>query len=369
MIDRPALSLSVVRDHASFVVLKEAWEELFERAIVQTPFLRYSWVRLCWDRKRADRDAQLFLIVVRNGGRPVLIAPFVARRRLLVFRDLHFLDSLTPQYNDILVENSPHANEYITYLCVALRKMHRVRRLRLNWMREDSQLAPHLASIRQTARWTGQARYLDLAQFGRWDSFFSSLSRKLRSDHRRQMRHLEGLGSVELRLTTEGTLLADIAWLFAEKRAWLERTRLSSPWFIAPGTEELFAAAAAEGLASGRTWLFKLCVDGEIIAALLGFREAQTLYLSKIAYDPAWQLYSPGRTIVLLSIEHAFKERIEKCDLMIGESAWKLSIAKAAVLVSNRKVTLHCPLGRPWGRSTRGRALASHLFTSSGADR
>jgi CelD/BcsL family acetyltransferase involved in cellulose biosynthesis len=282
-------------------------------------------------------------MVVRDGGRVVLIAPFVARRRLLFFRDLFFLDSLTPQYNDILVENSPHVSEYIAYLCGTLRKMHRVRRLRLNWMREDSLLAPHLASTRQTATWTERAPYLDLAQFAQWENFFGSLSRKLRSDHRRQLRHLDKLGSVEFRRADEGTFLADMAWLFAEKRSWLERTRLSSPWFTAPGTEELFTAAAAEGLASERTWLFKLSVNGEPIAALLGFREAQTLYLSKIAYDPAWQVYSPGRTIVLLSIEHAFKKGLEKCDLMIGASAWKLSIAKSAVVVGNRKLRLHYP--------------------------
>jgi CelD/BcsL family acetyltransferase involved in cellulose biosynthesis len=84
-------------------------------------------------------------------------------------------------------------------------------------------------------------------------------------------------------------------------------------------------------------------VNGQTIAAILSFREAQTLYLSKIAHDPAWQLYSPGRTIVLLSIEHAFKSGLEKCDLMIGASALKLSIAKSAVLVGNRKLTLHYP--------------------------
>jgi CelD/BcsL family acetyltransferase involved in cellulose biosynthesis len=343
VIEPLALSLSIVREQSSFVTLKEAWEDLFERAVVKTPFLRYSWARLCWDRQRADRGVQLFLIVVRNGGRVALVAPFVARRKFLFFCDLLFLDSRTPQYNEILVEKSPYTGTYLAYLCAELRKMHRIRRLRLNGMRDDALLAPHLASLRQTARGTERAPYLDLARFDGWETFFNSLSKKLRSDHRRQLRHLEKHGSVALCLANEDTLHDDIAWLFAEKRAWLERTRLSAPWLTAPGTEELFGAAAAEGLASGRTWLFKLCVAGKTIAALLGFREEQTLYLSKIAYDPAWQLYSPGRTVVLLSIEHAFEKGLEKCDLMIGATAWKLSIAKEAVSVSNRKVTLHYP--------------------------
>jgi CelD/BcsL family acetyltransferase involved in cellulose biosynthesis len=343
VIEPLALSLSIVREQASFVMLKEAWEDLFERAAVKTPFLRYSWARLCWDRQRADRGVQLFLIVVRNGGRVALIAPFVAHREFFFFCDLLFLDSRTPQYNEVLVEKSPHTSAYLAYLCGALRKMHRIRRLRLNWMRDDALLASHLASLRQTARGTECAPYLDLTRFEGWEAFFGSLSKKLRSDHRRQLRHLEKHGSVAFRLVNEDTLHDDIAWLFAEKRAWLERTGRSAAWFIAPGTEELYGAAAAEGLVSGRTWLFKLCVQDKIIAALLGFWEERTLYLSKIAHDPAWQLYSPGRTVLLLSIEHAFRKGLEKCDLMIGATALKLSIAKEAVSVSNRKVALHYP--------------------------
>jgi CelD/BcsL family acetyltransferase involved in cellulose biosynthesis len=343
-VDRPpALSLSIVRDQASFDSLKGEWEDLFQLAAVQMPFLRYSWMQLCWGRHRVEPNRHLFIIVVRDGGRVVLIAPFVARRRLLLFWDLSFLDSLTPQYNDVLVEKSPRSGEYVGYLCAALRKMHRIRRLRLNWIREDSLLLPHLASMRQTAKTTDGAPYIDLTRFAGWEAFLGSLPKKLRSDHGRQLRHLQRLGSVNFSRANESSLLADIEWLFTEKRAWLDRTRLSSPWFTAPGTEKLFTAAAAEGLASGRTWLFNLLIDGKTIGSLLCFREGRTLYLSKIAYDPAWQQYSPGRTMMLLSIEHAFKEGLEKCDLMIGEGAWKLSIAKAAVVVSHRRVTLHYP--------------------------
>ena len=45
-----SLSYSIVGDETSFSALQGEWEELFARAAVQTPFLRYSWLQLCWNR-------------------------------------------------------------------------------------------------------------------------------------------------------------------------------------------------------------------------------------------------------------------------------------------------------------------------------
>jgi CelD/BcsL family acetyltransferase involved in cellulose biosynthesis len=338
--ETPLLSFSILRDEASFIALQAEWEDLFKRATVRTPFLRYSWMRLCWDRQRLDGSAAPYIIVVRDNGRAVLIAAFVARRSHLFFLNLSFLDSRTSQYNDVLVEDSVRTVKYVAYLWATLRKLRRIRKLRLNQLRDDSFLNPYLTSVQHSVTEAGPAPFIDLTQFGDWQTFFGSLSKQLRSDHRRQMRHLQRLGSVDFRFADEQTLSIDIAWLFATKREWLRRTGLLS-WLSAPGTEELFAAASAEGLGSGRTWLTLLSLSGKTIAASLSFRENLTLYVSKIAYDPAWQLYSPGRTLMLLSLEHAFKEGLTKCDLMIGDGAWKRSIAKEAIRVTNKTVTFH----------------------------
>ena len=117
------LAHSVIRDEASLQALESEWEDLFKRAAVQTPFLRYSWVRLCWDRQRAIRGTTLFLVVVRKHDRPVLIAPLVRRKE-----KLSFLDSATPQYNDVLVEDSVDASLYVDYLWQILHRVRPIRR-------------------------------------------------------------------------------------------------------------------------------------------------------------------------------------------------------------------------------------------------
>jgi CelD/BcsL family acetyltransferase involved in cellulose biosynthesis len=136
------------------------------------------------------------------------------------------------------------------------------------------------------------------------------------------------------------TCSSDMAWLFAEKRQWHDRMGKSSKWLKAPETEELFTAAAREGIDSGRTWLMVLSVDGATIAAALAFLEGSTLYGSKDAYDPAWHAYSPGRMLKLLIFERAFQEGIRKIDLAVGRYPWKDELASGMIMVRNRKVRL-----------------------------
>jgi CelD/BcsL family acetyltransferase involved in cellulose biosynthesis len=343
MADGSHLSHRIVRDDASFDALGPEWEDLFRRGAVQSPFLRYAWLRRCWDRQRSIPGTGLFIVVVCEDTRAVLIAPFVVRRSRLLFERLAFLDSLTPQYNDVLVEGSGRAPRYVEYLWTTLRRRRRLRRFLSTWVRADSPLVPHLAAARQSSRVVHKATFIDLTRFGDFEGYLHSLPRNLRADHGRQLRNLEARGTVELRMADDTTCSADMAWLFAYKRDWVERRRKASRWLKAPATEKLFTAVAREGLASGRTWLLTLRVDGTTIAAELGFREGPTLYLSKLTYDPAWHTYSPARTLILLTIRRAFEEGLRMCDFMIGGGSWKDRIAPGAIEILNQRIKLQVP--------------------------
>jgi len=341
-----ALTHVLVDNEAAFAALEPDWEELFARAETRTPFQRYGWARLCWDRHRKIRGTRLCIVVLREGGRPVLIAPLVTRPCGFWHRELAFLDSFTPQYNDVLVASGDVAR-YTAYLWQALGRMTRLKRFAANWVRDDSPLAPNLATAASKEKSVFESPFIELAKFLNWNDYLQSLSSNLRHDHRRQQRLLARKGVV-LRVSDEEHCAADMAWLFAAKHQWLERTGTKSKWLRMPGTEEFFAGAAREGMASGRTWLTVFATgDGEIIAACLGFREGARFYLSKIAYDRAWHSFSPARTLTLLAIERAFEQRLQRCDLMIGADAWKARLQTGTVSVRNRLIKFRPPPVRP----------------------
>jgi CelD/BcsL family acetyltransferase involved in cellulose biosynthesis len=237
---------------------------------------------------------------------------------------LSFLDSLTPQYNDVLIEKSKDASTYVEYLWQALIGMVQVRRIHSKRLPSSSLLVGHLAMAPQEVEPTShKASFIDLSQFGDYEAYVQSLSRKVRQDHRRRLRLLQKRGVVEFRLADAESFSGDMAWLFAQKRQWLDQKGKSSEWLEAPLTEQFFTAVAREGIDSGRTWLSVLSVDGTRIAVTLSFREGSTLYMSKIAYDPTWGTYSPGRTLNLLTIQRAFEDGINTIDLMLGQYTWK----------------------------------------------
>jgi CelD/BcsL family acetyltransferase involved in cellulose biosynthesis len=331
------LDLEIIRDARGLAALKSEWDGLFERSIRQTPFLRHSWATLCWTR-HSCAPGKLFIIVIRDAGRTVLIAPFVARVRRLIFFDLSFLDSMTPHYNEVLVEQSDHAETYISRLCDFIKAQRRLRKLQLQWQRADSPLWPHLEAIPTSGIEELPSPYIDLTQFSDWQTYYAGLSKNLRTDHGRKLRQLGRTGTIDFRLSNETTVAQDVAWLFAAKRDWHTRKQKAATWLQQPETEALFAAAAAEGIASGRTWLTVLSLDGNTVAAYLNFRERQTLFLSKLTYDEQWQHYSVGRALMLMTLEHAFKNGIETFDLMISSDAWKNKFATGTM--STRSVRL-----------------------------
>ncbi len=350
----PALSHSIVRDEMSFAELEFEWDGLYRRALSQTPFLRYPWVRLCWERHREVCGTQLFIVVVRDDRRPVLIAPFVVRSD-----DMFFLDSLTPQYNDVLIEDSVRASSYVSYLCQTIAGIGHLRRFVSAWVRADSPFAKHLVTVGRSVKTTAfKACFIDLAKFGEWEAYLQSFSRKLRRDHGRQLRNLESRGPVKFRMADASSLDHDVAWLFAQKRQWLDQKRRASDWLRTHETEAFFAAAAREGLGSNRTWLTALSTDSGIVAAMLSFREGPDLYMSKIAHDPAWGAYSPGRTLLLLTIQRAFQHGVLKCDLMTGRSALKEVLATGSTAVLNQKIRVR----KPTGLTGRVRHWAKHLM-------
>ena len=254
---------------------------------------------------------------------------------------MSFLDSLTPQYNDVLVEDSIEASMYVDYLWKTLRGKRPIRRFVSKWVREDSLLAQHLATARKASKVISYgAPFIAIDKFDDWKAYLHNLGKSLRLDHGRQLRNLAKRGAVDFRMSNGSTCCGDMAWLFTQKRQWLERKGKSSPWLKAPRTQEFFTAVAREGIDSDRTWLTVLSVNGETIAALLSFREGSTLYLSKIAYDPAWHVYSPSRTLLLLTLERAFQQGLRMVDLMIGRYPWKRKLATGVIKLRNQAILL-----------------------------
>jgi len=313
-------SHSISLGEAAFETLQSEWQDLFERAKVRTPFLRYSWVSLCWKRQRNFLSRSPCMFVVRKNDQPVLMAPFLLRPKSGSWQ-LSFLDSFTGQFNDLLVEDSVEAPDYVDYFWNVLAGTKNIDCFVVKRVREDSLLFRHLTKTRKASKATYYpAPHIDLVTFAGWEDYWESLPAKFRQSYKETLDDLERRGAVEFRFSDVKTCERDMNWFFAEQRRRDEKRDVSSVWLRGPSTEELYAAAAREGIASGRTWLTVLSVAGQTIAVSLSLREGLALYLWKSICDPAWADHWPEHALKLHTIKRAFREGIEKCDMMPGQS-------------------------------------------------
>ncbi len=338
-IEDPSLSHSILHGEVSFETLQSEWQDLFERAKVRTPFLRYSWVSLCWKRQRNFLSRSPCIFVVRNNDRPVLMAPFLLRPKSGSWQ-LSFLDSFTGQFNDLLVEDSAEGPDYVDYFWNVLTRTSVVERFVAKRVREDSLLFRHLTKARGASKATyHRAPYIDLVKFAGWEAYWESLPVKIRQSHRGRLGDLERRGAVEFRFSDVESCERDMSWFFSEQRRSDEKSGISSVWLRGLSTEELYTAAAREGIDSGRTWLTVLSVDGQTIAVSLSLREGSTLYLWKCICDPSWPDRWPERALKLHTIERAFREGIEKYEMMPGQSV-KDGFATGATPTITREIYL-----------------------------
>lgn len=172
---------------------------------------------------------------------------------------------------------------------------------------------PHLA----TTKLADVAPYIDLTGFADKEQFLGSLRSSLRGDIRRQLRRLEELGEVSLKVYSPAdipqAMLALDKLLQEHSRHWPDSYK--APFF--------HRALVKHALAAGLLHFSELVVGGEVVSWHLGFCEGERFYWYMPAYLPQYQNYSPGKIHLFLCIDEAIKKGVRIFDLLKGDEGYK----------------------------------------------
>lgn len=337
----PGCHLHVVRDLQTLDGWKERWDELAGRCGPDGFFCRYAFVEAFWRRHRLDRGKKLHVLLIEQGGRLRLAMPLILKQGWAGTSILRPLDSRTPLYDDALIDPGFDLDTAAAMLGRHLESTRWCRALKFGFVREGSSLAGLLGRLGATTGTRETTFALDLAPFSGWDDFIASRKAEAGRYRLRMMRRLGEIGHVELqRIADAGSMSEDIAWIFARKREWVLRRTGAANWISPPETESCFQEAAAKLSRTGEAFTMRLSCGGRRIAAMLLWRNADRLFLSKIAYDPAWSKYSPGWLLTLESVRLGFSEGVGRIDLMIGRDQWKDRLASEALAVRSYRLGL-----------------------------
>ena len=325
-----------VRDYESFVALEHEWNDTVERARIAHPFLRHEWVRTWWDGfastgvgRSGQADPQLHIIVVRDEGRIVGIAPLMREsaivyglpvRRLALLANDH-----TPRADFVVAGNENHIYEAIWNSLAS--EIDRWDVLQLTQLPRASRTIPamsRLASADQLpiGTWTSSdSPYLELS--GTWDSYWASLSAKFRSNVRNRLTRLKQVGEPVLEMLSDKAAIAaslgDVWRLEASGWKDKEGTSIASN----PGVQRFYTLLADR--ASDRGWLrlLFLTVGGRRIAVSYSAVYDDRFFLLKTGHDREFHACSPFKLLTYLATQDAYARGLREIDFLGDNEPWK----------------------------------------------
>lgn len=356
-----------IEDPAAFQALREEWDELLAASLADSFFLTWEWLYAWWTHLAGDR--RLFLLVARQGGRLVAIAPLSLRARrvagVVPLRSVEFLgaDRLSSDYLDVIVRRGWEA-EAIPALAQYL---------------ADARLALELASVRRAGcaaaalsraltqrRWrmletpTAVCPFIDLSGHT-WESYLGTLESKPRNDFLRLLKNLTKKFSVRLEPASSEHQRRE----FMAHLVRLHNLR----WQNLGGSDALHTAdlvafhdeVSRVTLERGWLRLFVLWLDGQPVASLYGFRYGRTFYFVQTGFDPAYGRHAVGLITVGLTIKSAIAEGAEEYDFLRGDEAYKFRWAREVRHLATLEVY---PRGAPellYRRTQRLTAVAKRI--------
>lgn len=320
------MNTEIITDIEGFRNLESIWDTLLSESGQHNIFLTFDWLLNWWQKN--NKENSLFIVVVREGNKPVGIAPFALTRRF-GFRQLRFLGSGISDYEDIIACGKTEEREKVTNEIIrALSWVKGWDILKLECLKQSS---PNLSSFRgikdsnlgvSFQMHKDGAPYLETS-LG-WDAFCSGLAKKFLADTKRQRARLfkENKDFLAEKVVNKEELkfLLDTLVAFHIKRRKSQKTKSILENKVA---RDFMKDIALRLFDKGRLDFRVIRYNGSIAAMHLGFKHLDTFYYYMPVFNEDFQQYSIGRLLLFDLIQHSFKDGIKKFDLMLGEEKYK----------------------------------------------
>lgn len=197
---------------------------------------------------------------------------------------------------------------------------------------ELTQIRPDGVCARlETAPSAALSPFIDLR--GRsWEQVEQGFSSQLRQEMRRKSRRLaKRVAWNYVEFTDAASRLKAVDFIAAQKRAQLAgdaRALETHEHVFVPFARAVFAG---EGIGAARTHVSALIAGEKILAAHLGFVDAERFYYYVPAYNPEFQADSPGQLLIYELVRRAAEARVPVFDMLRGDYPYKWRLTDQSV--------------------------------------
>jgi len=303
-------SVQIVTTIEALKALQHDWDDLCARAKYRFS-QGFVWCLATWEALHGPRKRRLHCIVIRRGGRLVLVWPFVVHQRS--FRSVAApLGFAYGDYPDPLVEDGPEAERRIEAAWRALRDTCRCDIIRIRHVLKGSDL--HRLMVREKAKPVSKATNLKVEwrDHSDWDSYYRSTKGRNRQDTERRRRRLGEHGKISFEIIEGPQCTPAIDWTLANKvKLYTQTDRQVGGWMKSKAYRNVWIWSAARGGARGGVLIFALKLDDQIIATQLCRVDEIRVEAVESTYDEAYGRYGPGTILKSECLKWAFERGLE----------------------------------------------------------
>ncbi|TAK10199.1 MAG: GNAT family N-acetyltransferase [Candidatus Manganitrophaceae bacterium] len=312
------IDLEEVTTVEALEALRPEWSALYERCAGATPFQSPEWLLSWW---KCFGAGQLWVLVLRRGGRLVGLAPFfIGSLGEGAPRHVGFIGTGITDTLDLLLEPGLES-------VGALRILERLAQCSARWdlcdfqeLRPDSALltasrsALHFRIVPQSV-----SPRLLLPEGTNLETILPPVHRR---NLRRARRRLEAAGRFVFDRADAHTFPALLEDFFRlHENRWEKRE--GAGVLADPAIRAFHREAAAGFLRQGALRLYGLRLGETVIASLYAFRKGSGLYCYLSGFDPEKADYSPGALLLKHAIEEAIGEGLREVDFLRGKEPYK----------------------------------------------
>jgi CelD/BcsL family acetyltransferase involved in cellulose biosynthesis len=284
---------------------QDAWRELMPRAQEDNFYLSPCFITAALKYHAAPGSYLVVFVYCRDerGEQLLAVAPFTLMRTSIRLPLPALCGLSTPHgYLSHPLLDRDRAGVALATLWAWLEQpQHPWRLVYFNNICETSPFLPLIKSVLQKQRRRFRSHRMRarpmLDRHADFDAYLASLPPARRKNYRRCWKHLEAAGQVEVHLHRALDDTNDLANRFMqiEQRSWkgMQGTAMGCEQADAEFFSDIVKTYGSEN----RLFFVELNFNGQLIAMTSDFICGQTLFAFKIAYDPAFQEFSPGMLV------------------------------------------------------------------------
>jgi CelD/BcsL family acetyltransferase involved in cellulose biosynthesis len=360
--------IHVDRNADAFLKRLDACQQLTAATAFQTRHWLGTWYHTIGAR---IGEPVLIAVIDRDSRALVAALPLVrrvdGRLRLIEFADYGVSDYNCPILGAGAPSNPADARALWTQIESALPASDLIRFTKMP-AEIEGQLNP-FALLPLTRRSTLSSNVVTIDKA--WADYLKSLERTFRKELGRSWRVFANHQDAAFRRIEEPAEAARVLGLLEQQQRARLRERGASLGLDRPEYAEFYRSLIASGIAGGNIILTALMCRDELVSALLGVARGDTYVMVRISSDTAeWSNCSPGRLVIVKTMEMLHVQGYQHFDFSIGDYAYKRRLGvrprplhDLLVARSVRGIPLVAfeRVKRVFRRSATARSIARHL--------